>query len=111
MLKEGWDVTNLYTIIPLRAANSQILTEQTIGRGLRLPYGARTGVEKVDKLTIIAHDRFQSIIDAANNPNSIIRQENIIEIDPKILPAAQEVITAASTMDESFAEKEKKLRL
>ena len=46
MLKEGWDVTNLYTIIPLRAANSQILTEQTIGRGLRLPYGARTGVEK-----------------------------------------------------------------
>jgi type III restriction enzyme len=34
MLKEGWDVTNLYTIIPLRAANSQILTEQTIGRGL-----------------------------------------------------------------------------
>ncbi|MBU1628347.1 DEAD/DEAH box helicase family protein, partial [bacterium] len=50
MLKEGWDVTNLYTIIPLRAANSQILTEQTIGRGLRLPYGKKTGVDKVDKL-------------------------------------------------------------
>jgi type III restriction enzyme len=103
MLKEGWDVTNLYTIIPLRAANSQILTEQTIGRGLRLPYGVRTGVEKVDKLTIIAHDRFQSIIDAANDPNSIIRQENIIEIDPNALPEAQEVITASSVMDEAFA--------
>jgi len=103
MLKEGWDVTNLYTIIPLRAANSQILTEQTIGRGLRLPYGVRTGVEKVDKLTIIAHDRFQSIIDAANDPNSIIRQENIIEIDPNALPEAQEVITASSVTDESFA--------
>lgn len=109
MLKEGWDVTNLYTIIPLRAANSQILTEQTIGRGLRLPYGARTGVEKVDKLTIIAHDRFQAIVDAANDPNSIIRQENIIEIDPNALPEAQEVITASSVMDEALAEKRKEV--
>ena len=39
-LKEGWDVTNLYTIVPLRASASDILTEQTLGRGLRLPYGA-----------------------------------------------------------------------
>jgi type III restriction enzyme len=36
MLKEGWDVTNLYTIVPLRAANASVLIEQTIGRGL--PY-------------------------------------------------------------------------
>ncbi len=42
MLKEGWDVTNLYTIVPLRAANARILIEQSIGRGLRLPYGKRT---------------------------------------------------------------------
>lgn len=105
MLKEGWDVTNLYTIIPLRAANSQILTEQTIGRGLRLPYGVRTGVAKVDTLTIIAHDRFQSIVDAANDPTSIIRQENIIEIDPSTLPEPQEVITASSVTDERFAER------
>ncbi|WP_145039024.1 DEAD/DEAH box helicase family protein [Paenibacillus sp. Y412MC10] len=73
MLKEGWDVTNLYTIIPLRAANSRTLVEQSIGRGLRLPYGKRTGVKAVDRLTIIAHDRFQDIVDEANNPNSIIR--------------------------------------
>jgi len=109
MLKEGWDVTNLYTIIPLRAANSQILTEQTIGRGLRLPYGSRTSVGKVDKLTIIAHDRFQSIVDAANDPNSIIRKENIIEIDPAALPAQQEVVVAASVIDEDIAEKRKEI--
>ncbi len=109
MLKEGWDVTNLYTIIPLRAANSQILTEQTLGRGLRLPYGVRTGVEKVDKLTIIAHDRFQSIVDAANDPKSIIRLENIIEIDPDTLSLAQEVVTAPSVMDEAFALKRKEV--
>ena len=35
MLKEGWDVTNLYTIVPLRTATSMTLREQTIGRGLR----------------------------------------------------------------------------
>ena len=39
MLKEGWDVTNLYTIVPLRTASSRTLVEQSIGRGLRLPYG------------------------------------------------------------------------
>ena len=65
MLKEGWDVTNLYTIVPLRAADSRTLVEQSIGRGLRLPYGKRTGVPAVDRLTIVAHDRFQEIVDEA----------------------------------------------
>lgn len=65
MLKEGWDVTNLYTIVPLRTADSRTLVEQSIGRGLRLPYGKRTGVKAVDRLTIVAHDRFQDIVDEA----------------------------------------------
>ena len=73
MLKEGWDVTNLYTIVPLRAANARTLVEQSIGRGLRLPYGKRTGVDAVDRLSIIAHDRFQEIIDDANRADSPIK--------------------------------------
>lgn len=81
MLKEGWDVTNLYTIVPLRAANSRTLVEQSIGRGLRLPYGKRVGVNAVDRLTIVAHDKFQEIIDEANNPNSIIKKGVIIGRD------------------------------
>ncbi len=81
MLKEGWDVTNLYTIVPLRAANSRTLVEQSIGRGLRLPYGKRTGVPAVDRLTIVSHDRFQEIIDEANNPDSIIRSGVVIGRD------------------------------
>ncbi len=95
MLKEGWDVTNLYTIIPLRTAASTTLREQTIGRGLRLPYGQVTGEAKVDKLTIVSHDRFQEIIDAANRPDSIIRLENVIEIDEE-LTAPKETVTASS---------------
>lgn len=81
MLKEGWDVTNLYTIIPLRAANARILIEQSIGRGLRLPYGKRTGVTSVDRLSIIAHDRFQEIVDEANRPDSAIRLQRVY-LDP-----------------------------
>lgn len=78
MLKEGWDVTNLYTIVPLRAANARTLVEQSIGRGLRLPYGRRTGVAEVDRLSIIAHDRFQEIIDDANRADSPIRLKQLI---------------------------------
>ena len=77
-LGEGWDVTNLYTIVPLRAAASPRLIEQTIGRGLRLPYGKRTGVDAVDRLSIIAHDKFQEIIDEASRPNSAIKMQQII---------------------------------
>ena len=78
MLKEGWDVTNLYTIVPLRAANARILIEQSIGRGLRLPYGKRTGVAAVDRLSIIAHDKFQEIIDEASKPGSMIKMQQVI---------------------------------
>lgn len=81
MLKEGWDVTNLYTIVPLRAANARTLIEQSIGRGLRLPYGKRTGVSTVDRLNIVAHDRFQEIVDEANKPDSVIRLTKV-ELDP-----------------------------
>lgn len=78
MLKEGWDVTNLYTIVPLRAANARILIEQSIGRGLRLPFGKRTGVKSVDQLYIVAHDKFQEIVDEANRPDSAIHLEHLI---------------------------------
>ena len=72
-LKEGWDVTNLYTIVPLRPFNSRTLIEQAIGRGLRLPYGKRVGVPAVDRLTIVSHDKFQDIIDEANRGDSILK--------------------------------------
>ncbi len=84
MLKEGWDVKNLYTIVPLRAAKARVLIEQTIGRGLRLPYGKRTGVEAIDTLSIVAHDRFQEIVEEARRPDSSIQMRTII-LDPETL--------------------------
>lgn len=93
MLKEGWDVTNLYTIVPLRAANARTLIEQSIGRGLRLPYGKRTGVTAVDRLNIVAHDRFQEIVEEANNPNSTIRLQQVV-LNPDQLQ--QKTVTVVS---------------
>lgn len=94
MLKEGWDVTNLYTIVPLRAANARTLIEQSIGRGLRLPYGRRTGVMAVDRLNIVAHDRFQEIIDEANNPKSPIRLKALV-LDEETLTRKTTTVVAA----------------
>lgn len=110
MLKEGWDVTNLYTIIPLRTATSTTLREQTIGRGLRLPYGKRTGEPKIDKLTIIAHDKFQEILEEAQKEGSIIRKENIIEIDEEEINHKKEAITTVSILDKEIEEEEKQIK-
>lgn len=97
MLKEGWDVTNLYTIVPLRKADSRTLVEQSIGRGLRLPYGQRTGNGAVDRLTIVAHDKFQDIVDEANRGDSILvtgvvigkdipeKKSKVVEVVPKVV--------------------------
>ncbi len=93
MLKEGWDVTNLYTIVPLRAANARTLIEQSIGRGLRLPYGKRTGVTAVDRLNIVAHDKFQEIVDEANKPDSTIRMQTVV-LDPDQI--GQKTVTVVS---------------
>ena len=109
MLKEGWDVTNLFTIIPLRTAASLTLREQTIGRGLRLPYGKRAGVDKVDKLTIVAHDKFQEIVEEANKPGSIIRLQNIITIDDTELNKPKEVITSLSTIEQKIQEEQERI--
>ena len=73
MLKEGWDVNNLYTIVPLRTAASKILREQMVGRGLRLPYGKRTGDKVVDAVMLTAHDKFEEILTEAQKGDSIFK--------------------------------------
>jgi type III restriction enzyme len=109
MLKEGWDVTNLYTIVPLRPANARTLVEQSIGRGLRLPYGKRTGVPTVDRLNIIAHDRFQEIIDEANRPGSVIRMQSIV-LDPEAGQKPPRIVVGTSLVRASLGLKPESAR-
>lgn len=75
-LKEGWDVNNLFTIIPLNAAKSDILAMQTIGRGLRLPFGRITGNENIDTLDIVAHDHYRELV-AEIKENSMFKYRDL----------------------------------
>jgi len=112
MLKEGWDVTNLYTIVPLRTSASETLTEQTIGRGLRLPFGNRTGVPEIDRLSIVSHDRYAAIVNLANDPNSLVRKVYYVdEVAPEAegqritveMPSAYDEITTDASFVEQLA--------
>lgn len=104
-LKEGWDVTNLYTIVPLRASASEILTEQTLGRGLRLPFGKRVSkggddeFAAVDRLTVIAHERFDDIIARAREPDSIVMKTLEIGEGGDISSAGAALVTAPSVAE------------
>jgi type III restriction enzyme len=106
-LKEGWDVTNLYTIVPLRASASDILTEQTLGRGLRLPYGVRVTRKDdeefaaVDRLTVIAHERFDDLIQEAKKPGSIVMKQVVIG-DGGEVSAAGSTLVETKSMAESI---------
>lgn len=63
MLKEGWDVKNVTTIVGLRAysAKSNILPEQTLGRGLRKMYPGH-GVEEY--VSVVGTDAFMEFVES-----------------------------------------------
>lgn len=65
-LKEGWDVKNIAVVVTLRAMASEVLTQQTMGRGLRLPFKKYTKIRQIDQLDIISHQSFQELLDAEN---------------------------------------------
>lgn len=78
-LKEGWDVKNIAVVVTLRAMASEVLTQQTMGRGLRLPFGRYTGVWQIDQLDIIAHQSFTELLNAEN----VLQQFGLDEAVPE----------------------------
>lgn len=63
MLREGWDVRNVTTIVPLRpySAKAGILPEQTLGRGLRKMFPAGDTPEIV---AVVHHPAFRKLYEA-----------------------------------------------
>ena len=63
MLKEGWDVRNVTTIVGLRAyaAKSNILPEQTLGRGLRRMY---LGADTTEYVSVVGTDAFMDFVES-----------------------------------------------
>jgi len=78
MLKEGWDVRNVTTIVGLRAyaAKSNILPEQTLGRGLRRMY---PGIDTTEYVSVIGTDAFMDFVES-------IRSEGV-ELERKAMGA------------------------
>ena len=62
MLKEGWDVRNVTTILGLRpySAKSNILPEQTLGRGLRKMYPGGL----VEYVSVVGTDAFMEFVES-----------------------------------------------
>jgi type III restriction enzyme len=63
VLKEGWDVRNVTTIVGLRAyvAQSNILPEQTLGRGLRRMY---FGTDVAETVSVMGTDAFMDFVES-----------------------------------------------
>jgi len=63
MLKEGWDVRNVTTIIGLRAytSKSNILPEQTLGRGLRRMY---LGEDATEYVSVVGTEAFMDFVES-----------------------------------------------
>ena len=63
VLKEGWDVRNVTTIVGLRAysAKSNILPEQTLGRGLRRMY---PDADAEEKMSVIGTEAFMDFVES-----------------------------------------------
>ena len=84
MLREGWDVKNVCLIVPLRpySAASQILPEQTLGRGLRRMFPLGAGDER-EELLVVDHEAFADFwrrevdgesIGMRETPNEVFQQ-------------------------------------
>ncbi len=100
MLKEGWDVKNVYVIASMRASVSEILTEQTLGRGLRLPFGHYTDIEVLDTLEVLGHERYEDLLRKAGVLNEQFidrRTRAVLKQDAEgRLVAVQETTTVAA---------------
>ena len=73
VLKEGWDVRNVTTIVGLRAysAKSNILPEQTLGRGLRKMYPS--GVEEY--VSVIGTDAFMDFVESIQAEGVVLERK------------------------------------
>ncbi|GAP22633.1 DEAD/DEAH box helicase family protein [Leptolinea tardivitalis] len=89
MLREGWDVRNVTTIVPLRPYSSKanILPEQTLGRGLRrmtLPGQA------LETVTVVEHEAFtkmyQEQLDQEGLPIEIVDTDQVPRTTVSIFP-------------------------
>ena len=89
MLKEGWDVRNVTTIVGLRAyaAKSNILPEQTLGRGLRKMYPG--GIEEY--VSVVGTPAFMEFVESIQAEGVVLEQKPMGEGSQPKAPLVIEV--------------------
>ncbi len=89
MLKEGWDVKNVTTIVGLRAytSRSSILPEQTLGRGLRKMYPG--GVEEY--VSVVGTDAFMDFVESIQAEGVVLERKPMGEGSKPKAPLVVEV--------------------
>lgn len=98
MLKEGWDVATVSVICSLRASVSDLLTEQTLGRGLRLPWGRYVDDPLLNELDVVAHEQYEKVLRRANVLNERIVDWRTWQAEQQ---QAAEELAAAAASDEA----------
>jgi len=90
MLKEGWDVRNVTTIVGLRAysAKSNILPEQTLGRGLRRMY---RGQDIEEYVSVIGTPAFMEFVESIKNEGVEFEKRSMGERTPPKSPLVVEI--------------------
>ena len=90
MLKEGWDVKNVTTIVGLRAysSKSNILPEQTLGRGLRRMY---RGEDIEEYLSVIGTPAFMEFVDSIKSEGVELEKRKMGGESPPSAPLVIEV--------------------
>jgi type III restriction enzyme len=91
MLKEGWDVRNVTTIVGLRpyAADSKILPEQTLGRGLRRMFFGRDDVDEY--VSVIGTPAFMDFVESIKGEGVILEKKSMGTGSKPISPMVIEV--------------------
>ena len=91
MLKEGWDVKNVTTIVGLRpyAADSKILPEQTLGRGLRRMFFGRDDVEEY--VSVVGTPAFMDFVESIKGEGVILEKKAMGVGSKPIAPMVIEV--------------------
>jgi len=89
MLKEGWDVRNVTTIVGLRAysAQSNILPEQTLGRGLRKMYPG----EIEEYVSVVGTDAFMEFVESIQAEGVVLERKPMGEGALPVTPIVVEV--------------------
>ncbi|MEA2113257.1 MAG: DEAD/DEAH box helicase family protein, partial [Patescibacteria group bacterium] len=90
MLKEGWDVKNVTTIVGLRpySSKSNILPEQTLGRGLRRMYKASDVAEYV---SVVGTDAFMDFVESIKSEGVELEKKKMGEGTKPKAPLVVEV--------------------